>query len=83
MAAEYAQSDVPGRKMFWDAQMWVCAQRMGLSILEIPVSWAEGDKSALRVRTELPMAAFTLRHWAARRWRRVDAPTASGHWAAS
>lgn len=58
------------RQMFWDAEMWICAQRLGLSILEVPVAWVEGDKSALSWHTELPMAAHTARYWVSGRWRR-------------
>lgn len=73
--SEHVGVGVPGRKMFWDAQMWVCAQRLGLRVLEVPVHWVEGDKSALRVHTELSMIRYTLRYWASRRWR---IPTAAG-----
>jgi glycosyltransferase involved in cell wall biosynthesis len=66
---------VDGRQMFWDAQMWVHAQRCGMSILEIPVSWHEGARSALRVHTEIPMLIFTLRYWLSGHWRR-PAPVA-------
>jgi glycosyltransferase involved in cell wall biosynthesis len=60
---------VEGRKMFWDAQMWVAAQRLGLDILEIPVSWHEGEKSALKLHTEIPMMVFTFRYWLTGDWR--------------
>jgi glycosyltransferase involved in cell wall biosynthesis len=66
-------TDVPGRQMFWDAQMWICAQRMELDIREIPVTWHEGAKSALRLHTELPMALFTLRYWLQPQWRHIPA----------
>lgn len=66
-------TDVADRQMFWDAQMWVCAQRLGLRILEVPVDWCEGDKSALALHTELPMVGFTLRYWVSGRWRDVVA----------
>jgi glycosyltransferase AglD len=67
---------IPDRQMFWDAQMWVCAQRLGMKVLELPVHWREGDKSALRVHTELPMVRYTMRYWASRRWTRIT-PTAA------
>lgn len=68
---------ITGRKMFWDAQMWVCAQRLGLRILEIPVLWREGEKTALRVYTELPMMRYTFRYWASGKWRRINSPSKS------
>ncbi len=70
LARIVAQIDVhvEGRKMFWDAQMWVYAQRSGMSILEIPVTWREGEKSALRMHTEIPMMVFTFRYWLSGRW---------------
>ena len=49
------------RKMFWDSEMWIYAQRLGMRFLEIPVTWKEGKKSALRFRTELPMIKYILK----------------------
>jgi len=69
---EHIGVGVPDRMMFWDAQMWVCAQRLGLRILEFPVHWREGDKTALRVYTELPMMRYTFQYWASGKWRRVN-----------
>lgn len=68
---------ISGRQMFWDAQMWVCAQQLGLRVLELPVHWREGEKSALRLHTELPMMRYTLAYWAAGRWRRIGAADGS------
>ena len=49
------------RKMFWDSEMWIYAQKLNMSFLEIPIVWHEGGKSALRFRTELPMIKYILR----------------------
>jgi glycosyltransferase involved in cell wall biosynthesis len=69
---EHIGVGITGRKMFWDAQMWVCAQRLGLRILELPVQWREGEKTSLRVYTELPMMHYTFLYWASGKWRRID-----------
>jgi glycosyltransferase involved in cell wall biosynthesis len=73
----YIDVGVPNRQMFWDAQMWVCAQRLGLRILELPIGWKEGAKSALAIHTELPMMRYTMRYWASGRWRRIGASRAA------
>ena len=49
------------RKMFWDSEMLVRAQRKKLRILEIPVTWVEGPKSALSFKKELPMIKYALK----------------------
>ncbi len=49
------------RKMFWDSEMLIRAQRMNLKILEIPVSWIEGPKSALSFKKELPMIKYIIK----------------------
>ncbi|MBW3003735.1 glycosyltransferase [Candidatus Woesearchaeota archaeon] len=49
------------RKMFWDTEMFLRAQRKGYRIKEIPIRWTEGKKSALRIRTELSMLPYILR----------------------
>src|SRR3989344_5304017 len=49
------------RKMFWDSEMLVRAQRNKLKILEIPVAWVEGPKSALTFKKELPMIKYALK----------------------
>src|SRR3989344_900187 len=43
------------RKMFWDSEMLIRAQRKNFSILEVPVFWVEGPKSSLSFSKELPM----------------------------
>ena len=49
------------RKMFWDSEMLIRAQRKGFHILEIPVRWIEGPKSALGFKKELPMIKYILK----------------------
>lgn len=49
------------RKMFWDSEMLVRAQRKNYKILEIPVTWFEGPKSALSFKKELPMLKYMLK----------------------
>ncbi len=49
------------RKMFWDSEMLVRAQRKRLKVLEVPVSWVEGPKSALSFKKELPMVAYMVK----------------------
>jgi len=48
------------RKMFWDAEMLIRAQKKGCRIKEIPVQWAAGEKSALRFFRELSMIPYLL-----------------------
>lgn len=49
------------RKMAWDTEMWIYAQRLGFKVLEIPVTWKEAKKSALRFTTELSMIKYLLK----------------------
>ncbi len=49
------------RKMFWDSEMLVRAQRKKLKILEVPVTWVEGQKTALTFKKELPMIRYALK----------------------
>jgi len=49
------------RKMFWDSEMLIRAQRKNLKILEVSVVWVEGPKSALSFRKELPMIKYMLK----------------------
>src|SRR3989344_9669057 len=49
------------RKMFWDSEMLIRAQKKKLKILEIPVAWVEGPKSALTFKKELPMIKYALK----------------------
>ncbi len=48
------------RKMFWDTEMFVRAQRKGYKIKEIPVRWKAGEKSALSFFKELSMVPYML-----------------------
>ena len=54
---------VSSRKMFWDTEMWITAQRLGYKILEIPIAWKAGDKSALRFKTEISMLSYILKYF--------------------
>ncbi len=56
------------RKMFWDSEMWVCAQKLNYKILEIPISWKAGQKSALRFKSELPLIWYAFKFWVSGRW---------------
>ena len=49
------------RKMFWDAEMFVRAQRKGFEIREIPVYWKAGERSSLRFFKELSIIPYMLR----------------------
>ena len=48
------------RKMTWDTEMLLIAQKKKYKIKEIPVVWEEGAKSALRFRTELSIVPYLL-----------------------
>lgn len=48
------------RKMTWDTEMLLIAQKKGYKIKEIPIIWNEGAKSALRFRTELSIIPYLL-----------------------
>ena len=61
----------PRRQMFWDAQMWVCAQRHDMNILQIPVEWFEEGESALKIHTEIPMMLYTFEYWLSGEWRKT------------
>jgi len=56
------------RKMFWDTEMWIYAQNLNMKILEIPIIWHEGDKSALRFKTEIIMIPYIINFWVKREW---------------
>lgn len=60
--------DNKDRKMFWDSEMWIYAQDLKLKVLEIPITWTEGKKSALRFKTELSMIKYALKLWLKRTW---------------
>ena len=49
------------RKMTWDTEMFLIAQKLDYKIKEIPIIWEEGQKSALRFRTELSIVPYLLR----------------------
>ncbi len=49
------------RRMFWDAEFLVRAQRRKCSIKEFPISWKEGSKSALRFFKEFSMIPYALK----------------------
>ena len=49
------------RKMFWDSELLIRAQRKNFRILEVPVFWVEGAKSALSFKKELPMVLYMLK----------------------
>lgn len=69
--SDYIGVGLLDRQMFWDAQMWMCAQRLKMDILEMPVAWTEGERSALSIKTEWPMVRYTLRYWATGTWRHI------------
>jgi len=48
------------RKMTWDTELLLIAQKKKYKIKEIPVIWSEGAKSALRFRTELSIIPYLL-----------------------
>ena len=52
--------------------MWVYAQMLGYRVLEIPIEWKAGAKSALRFRTELSMIKYMLKMWCGRKWTRKN-----------
>jgi len=57
------------RRMFWDTEMWIYAQNFDMKVLEIPIDWKEGDKSALRFRTELSMLKYIFKFWIKKPWK--------------
>jgi len=48
------------RKMIWDTEMLLIAQKKKYKIKEIPIVWSEGAKSALRFGTELSIVPYLL-----------------------
>ena len=56
------------RKMLWDSEMWVYAQQLNYKVLEIPVEWEAGKKSALRFTSETRMIKYVLKLWWSKRW---------------
>lgn len=59
------------RRMFWDTEMWIYAQRLNYKILEIPVTWNAGAKSALRFKSELSMLKYIFKLWICGKWRSI------------
>lgn len=51
------------RSVFWDTEMLVRARMRGYKIKEIPVTWTEGPKSALRFKREKRMVGYIIRLW--------------------
>ena len=49
------------RKMFWDTEMFVRAQREDYKIKEIPITWKAGEKSSIRFFKEMSMIPYMLR----------------------
>lgn len=57
------------RKMFWDSEMWMYAQKLNMKILEIPIEWSEGEKTALSFKKELPMLWYAFKFWVSGKWK--------------
>lgn len=49
------------RGWFWDAELLIRAQHLGLRVEEIPVRWIESAKSSFRFRQELRVVRYMLR----------------------
>lgn len=49
------------RKMFWDTELLVRAQKMGLKIKEYPVDWREGGKTSISIVKHLPVLLYALK----------------------
>lgn len=49
------------RGWFWDAELLIRAQQLGLRVEEIPVHWIEAAKSSFRLRQEIRVATYMLR----------------------
>ncbi len=61
---EDAGIDKSGRRsVFWDTQLIIFAKRRHFKIKEMPVRWAEGEKSALRFSREIWMFLYMLKFW--------------------
>lgn len=58
---EMGYDDKFKRKMMWDTEMFIRAQRIGYRIKEIPVEWKAGEKSALRFWRELSMIPYIIK----------------------
>ena len=56
--------DALRRGWFWDAELLIRAQYLGLRIVEIPVRWTEAAKSSFRFRQEILVARYMLQSWA-------------------
>jgi glycosyltransferase AglD len=48
------------RKMVWDTEMLLIAQKLNYQIKEVPIIWKEGVKSSLRFSTELSIIPYLL-----------------------
>lgn len=48
------------RGWFWDAELLIRAQNLGLRVEEIPVHWTEAAKSSFRLRQEIRVAVYML-----------------------
>ena len=51
------------RGWFWDAELLIRAQQLGLRIEEIAVRWTEAPKSSFRFRQEILVARYMLYSW--------------------
>lgn len=49
------------RGVFWDTELLIRAQKKGYKIVELPITWNEGDKSALCVRNEIKLIRYMLK----------------------
>jgi glycosyltransferase AglD len=49
------------RKMVWDTEMFLIAQKLDYKIKEIPITWNEGAKSALRFSSELSIIPYLFK----------------------
>ena len=51
------------RSVFWDTEIIIHAQRRGIKIKEIPISWIEGKNSALNFKREIKMLPYIMEFW--------------------
>lgn len=58
---EKTGTGIKGRRIMWDAEVLIRAKRAGYSIYELPISWKEGKKSALRINREISMIPYIFK----------------------
>ena len=51
------------RSMYWDAEFLICAKKLEIPILEIPVKWQENKTSSLKITRDAKMLMYMVKLW--------------------